>query len=160
LLRSAISATQSMLDVGLEAPAGAAHLHHADDQTSNLTWEHSLPCSSTMIEIMFRYLASKFGCETEGITLSPVQAQRAGEISGPRGLADRCRFQVGDALDQPFSDNTFDLAWSLESGEHMPDKKCVLQLTAHNPTLSSVLWKLPLQETRPENLDSACCMPG
>jgi tocopherol O-methyltransferase len=25
-------------------------------------------------------------------------------------------------LDQPFKDNTFDLVWSLESGEHMPDK--------------------------------------
>lgn len=41
-----------------------------------------------------RYLASKFGCNTKGITLSPVQAQRAGEISAPRGLADRCQFQV------------------------------------------------------------------
>ena len=31
--------------------------------------------------------------------------------------------QVGDALKQPFADNSFDFAWSLESGEHMPDKK-------------------------------------
>ena len=30
--------------------------------------------------------------------------------------------QVADALDMPFEDNTFGLAWSLESGEHMPDK--------------------------------------
>lgn len=32
-------------------------------------------------------------------------------------------FQVADALDMPFDDNSFDLVWSLESGEHMPDKK-------------------------------------
>ena len=32
------------------------------------------------------------------------------------------QFQVADALDQPFPDGTFDLVWSLESGEHMPDK--------------------------------------
>lgn len=44
--------------------------------------------------VVCRYLASKFGCNTEGITLSPVQAQRAAEICGPRGLADRCHFQV------------------------------------------------------------------
>ena len=36
----------------------------------------------------------------------------------------RTRFsQVGDALNQPFPDSSFDLVWSMESGEHMPDKK-------------------------------------
>jgi len=30
---------------------------------------------------------------------------------------------VADALDMPFEDSAFDLVWSLESGEHMPDKK-------------------------------------
>lgn len=31
--------------------------------------------------------------------------------------------QVADALQQPFQDGEFDLVWSLESGEHMPDKR-------------------------------------
>ncbi|MQL95407.1 hypothetical protein Taro_028076 [Colocasia esculenta] len=31
-------------------------------------------------------------------------------------------FQVADALEQPFPDEQFDLVWSMESGEHMPDK--------------------------------------
>ncbi|KAK9154942.1 hypothetical protein Sjap_002422 [Stephania japonica] len=31
-------------------------------------------------------------------------------------------FQVGDALQQPYPDEQFDLVWSMESGEHMPDK--------------------------------------
>lgn len=31
-------------------------------------------------------------------------------------------FQVADALEQPFPDGQFDLVWSMESGEHMPDK--------------------------------------
>jgi ubiquinone/menaquinone biosynthesis C-methylase UbiE len=34
-------------------------------------------------------------------------------------------FQVADALDQPFPDGQFDLVWSMESGEHMPNKKKV-----------------------------------
>jgi len=29
---------------------------------------------------------------------------------------------VADALALPFEDNTFDLLWSMESGEHMPNK--------------------------------------
>ena len=35
---------------------------------------------------------------------------------------DTC-MQVADALQQPFTDAFFDLIWSLESGEHMPDKQ-------------------------------------
>ena len=31
--------------------------------------------------------------------------------------------QVMDALKMDFPDNTFDLVWACESGEHMPDKK-------------------------------------
>lgn len=33
--------------------------------------------------------------------------------------------QVADALEQPFPDGQFDLVWSMESGEHMPDKSKV-----------------------------------
>lgn len=34
---------------------------------------------------------------------------------------------MADALDMPFPDNNFDLVWSLESGEHMPDKEKFVQ---------------------------------
>lgn len=37
-------------------------------------------------------------------------------------------FQVANALNQPFKNDTFDLVWSMESGEHMPDKKQVSSL--------------------------------
>ena len=40
-----------------------------------------------------------------------------------QGLGDKLGFQVADALRMPFADNSFDLVWSLESGEHMPDKR-------------------------------------
>ena len=33
--------------------------------------------------------------------------------------------QVADALEQSFPDGQFDLVWSMESGEHMPDKSKV-----------------------------------
>lgn len=69
-----------------------------------------------------RHIARKFGCTARGITLSPYQAKRGNELATEQGLADRCSFQVADALEMPFPDNSFDLVWSLESGEHMPDK--------------------------------------
>lgn len=69
-----------------------------------------------------RHIAKKYGCTADGITLSPYQAKRGNELAKEQGLEDSCFFQVADALDQPFKDDTFDLVWSLESGEHMPDK--------------------------------------
>ncbi|OUL19155.1 methyltransferase domain-containing protein [Nostoc sp. 106C] len=68
------------------------------------------------------YLAEKFHARATGITLSPVQAARATERAQELNLSARSRFLVADAQAMPFEDNTFDLVWSLESGEHMPDK--------------------------------------
>ena len=73
------------------------------------------------------YLAEKFGASTEGITLSPVQANRATQRAEAAGLSQRVGFQVADALAMPFPDESFDLVWSMESGEHMPDKQKFLQ---------------------------------
>ena len=52
-----------------------------------------------------------------------MQAQRAQALSEQQGLGGRVNFRVADALQQPFGDGQFDLVWSLESGEHMPDKQ-------------------------------------
>ncbi len=95
------------------------------------------------------YLAEKFSADVTGITLSPVQAARATERSRlagmergrePMGQGDGgsfgtstsprqpiAQFQVADALNLPFPDQSFDFVWSLESGEHMPDKTRFMQ---------------------------------
>lgn len=38
------------------------------------------------------------------------------------GLSASLQYEKGDALSMPFGDHSCDLAWSMESGEHMPDK--------------------------------------
>ena len=73
------------------------------------------------------YLAGKYRARATGITLSPVQAARAAARAATAGLGEHVRFQVADALAMPFADDSFDLVWSLESGEHMPDKGRFLQ---------------------------------
>lgn len=72
------------------------------------------------------YLARRYQAQAVGITLSPVQAKRATERAKDQGLAAQATFQVADAMQMPFPDQHFDLVWSLESGEHMPDKACFL----------------------------------
>ena len=73
------------------------------------------------------YLAEKYNANATGITLSPVQANRATERAKNAGLDHKTQFHVIDALQMPFPDNSFDLIWSLESGEHIPNKQKFLQ---------------------------------
>lgn len=71
-----------------------------------------------------RFLAKKFGSGTQvsGITLSQAQVDRATALAKERDVPN-ADFQVMDALAMGFEDNTFDVVWACESGEHMPDKK-------------------------------------
>lgn len=78
------------------------------------------------------YLADKFNAQVTGITLSPIQANRATERSQAANMhvetqTPHAKFMVADALDMPFADHQFDFVWSMESGEHMPDKVKFLQ---------------------------------
>ncbi|GIL75531.1 hypothetical protein Vretifemale_5307, partial [Volvox reticuliferus] len=70
-----------------------------------------------------RHLAKKFkNASVTGITLSPKQVERGTELAKQQEV-DNVKFQVMDALAMEFPDDTFDLVWACESGEHMPDKK-------------------------------------
>lgn len=68
------------------------------------------------------YLCDRLNATVQGVTLSPHQVRRATERAQEAGQAQRAYFQVADVLNTPFSDQSFDLIWSLESGEHYPDK--------------------------------------
>ncbi|KAK0592950.1 hypothetical protein LWI29_028178 [Acer saccharum] len=115
-----------------------------------------------------RYISRKFGAKCQGITLSPVQAQRANALAAAQGLADRVSFQVADALEQPFPDGQFDLVWSMESGEHMPDKKKfvseLVRVAAPGATIIIVTWchrdlapsEQSLQQWEKELLNKIC----
>lgn len=69
------------------------------------------------------HLAAQYNAQATGITLSPVQAARARERAEAMNLDSRVNFAVANALEMPFEDDSFDLVWSLESGEHMPEKE-------------------------------------
>jgi len=68
------------------------------------------------------YLCDRLQSTVQGITLSPRQAARAQERATALGLAEKADFRVADVLQTPFEDAQFDLIWSMESGEHYPDK--------------------------------------
>ena len=74
-----------------------------------------------------RYIAKQLGpnAEITGITLSPNQVKRATELAEEQGVPN-AKFTVMNALEMDFPDNSFDVVWACESGEHMPDKKAYI----------------------------------
>ncbi len=73
------------------------------------------------------HLAQKYGATADGMTLSPVQAERGNVRAKELGISNNVKVHVADAMQPPFDNNSFDLAWSCESGEHMPDKRLFLR---------------------------------
>jgi len=70
-----------------------------------------------------RYLARALpGSTVTGITLSPNQVKRAQALAIEQSTPN-AKFQVTNALAMTFPDNSFDVVWACESGEHMPDKQ-------------------------------------
>jgi MPBQ/MSBQ methyltransferase len=99
-----------------------------------LEWSECPPNPARVLDVgcgiggTSRHLAKALGekSQVQGITLSPNQVARATELAKAQGVSN-ASFQVMNALAMDFPDNTFDLVWACESGEHMPDKKKYVQ---------------------------------
>ena len=68
------------------------------------------------------FLADKFGCYVDGISLSKHQIELAKEFSNSLKLQERTRFKVANYYETPFDNNTFDLVWACESLCYADDK--------------------------------------
>nr|AXL06059.1 methyltransferase type 11 [uncultured bacterium] len=75
-------------------------------------------------------LATAHDIEVVGVSISQRQVERANDRAASAGLADRLSFQLADAMDLPFPDESFDIVWALESLHHMPDRSHVLRQAA------------------------------
>ena len=74
------------------------------------------------------YPTRKYKANVTGITLSPVQANRARERAFESGLDKLTHFMATDVLTTEFIKNSFDLVWALESAEHIPMKYQFLKI--------------------------------
>jgi cyclopropane fatty-acyl-phospholipid synthase-like methyltransferase len=68
------------------------------------------------------YIASKTGCRIAGIDVSDVGVEMSTKIAAKSGLADKTEFHLGDAMDMPFKDGTFDIGISLNVMNVFKDK--------------------------------------
>ena len=70
-----------------------------------------------------RTLAVEFGCHVTTIDLTASYVEAARVLTARMGVADRVTHQVGDALDLPFANGSFDLVWTQNSGMNIADKE-------------------------------------
>ncbi len=61
------------------------------------------------------FLAQRFGCGIEGVTVCPKQTIRAARTAAQRGVGHLVRFHEVDYCRTAFKDNTFTVVWGLES---------------------------------------------
>jgi SAM-dependent methyltransferase len=69
-----------------------------------------------------RYLAQKYGCRVDGIDLTPELIETGQILTERCGLAERVTLQVGNALDLPYPDQTFDVVWCQNVSMNIADK--------------------------------------
>jgi ubiquinone/menaquinone biosynthesis C-methylase UbiE len=69
-----------------------------------------------------RYLAATYGCKVSGVDLTPAFVAAATALTQLVGLPDRVDYRQGSALDLPFADATFDLAWSQNVAMNIQDR--------------------------------------
>ena len=69
-----------------------------------------------------RALADTYGCHVTGIDLTEEYCRTARELAQWVGLEDYVTYQQANALDLPFPDGSFDIAWTQHVAMNIPDK--------------------------------------
>jgi len=69
-----------------------------------------------------RHLAQQYGCHIVGIDLTAQYIAVAKELTERVGLDDKIQLHQASALDLPFDDNSFDIAWTEHVQMNIADK--------------------------------------
>jgi MPBQ/MSBQ methyltransferase len=69
-----------------------------------------------------RWLAATYGCQVTGIDLTAAFCAAAEALSARLGLSERVTFRHGSALEMPFEDEAFDVAWTQHAAMNIADK--------------------------------------
>ena len=79
-----------------------------------------------------RYLAAELGCRVTGLDLTEEYCRAAQVLADRLGLGDRIVYRQGNALDMPFDDESFDVAWTQHAAMNIQDK----------PRLYAEMWRV------------------
>jgi ubiquinone/menaquinone biosynthesis C-methylase UbiE len=94
---------------------------HLFDQL-NLSESDSALDVGTGIGGTARFVAQNYGCKVEGIDLTPEFCEVAGQLNDLVGLSDMVSITEGSALDMPYADDSFSVAFMMHVGMNIEDK--------------------------------------
>ena len=69
-----------------------------------------------------RFLAETFNCRVSGLDATLTMHQEAVKRTEAAGLSEKVSFRLGNALDIPFHDETFDVVWGEDAWCYITDK--------------------------------------
>jgi ubiquinone/menaquinone biosynthesis C-methylase UbiE len=70
-------------------------------------------------------IARAKGCFVDGITISKYQYEKAKKLAQEAGMCDRTHFMLGNALEMPCDDGTYDGGWFFETIFHMGHREAL-----------------------------------
>ncbi len=97
------------------------------------------------------WLAATYGCPVDGVTLTPLHAQKAERYVKERGLEEKVKIFEGDFTELPFTEKSYDVYWAHESLVHASNLDVVLKEAARllKPGGRIVIAEYTLRESPP-----------
>ena len=103
-----------------------------------------------------RHLAAEFGCRVTGIDATPAMVEKATKRTINSGFNGRVTFRLGNALDLPFRESSFDTVWGQDAWCYVTDKARLIReaarVTKSGGTIAFTDW-IQLREVPDYKLD-------
>ncbi len=136
----------------LASKAGIARAHHVLDVCSGMGGPA-------------RYLANRLGCRVTGLDLTESRYRSATRLTQWVRLEHLVDFRLGNALDMPFGDASFDVVIGQEAWCHVPDKARLIAECARvvkpggTIAFTDILAREPLRPAEMERLRRDMAFP-
>lgn len=74
-----------------------------------------------------RHIVTKYGVKVKGVDMTKTMIEKAIERTKKAGLDNKIEYHMGNVMDLPYEDESFDIVWGQEAWCYVTDKNKLLQ---------------------------------